>query len=584
MGRLAEAGWDVVIRNGSVIDGSGAAAFKADVAIKDGLIVQVGVVSGAGAEEIDASGKLVTPGFVDIHTHYDGQATWGAHMTPSAWHGVTTVVMGNCGVGFAPCRPEDHDRLIRLMEGVEDIPFPVLTEGLPWNWDSFPDYLDALGRRAFDVDIGAQLPHAALRVYVMGERGANREPATPADIAAMAAIAQKAMEAGALGFSTSRTLNHRTSDGQPTPTLTAAEDELTGIARGLGAAGKGVLQVVSDFGDPRAEFSLLRHMVEASGRPLSFSLVQSPRGPNAWRTLLDALSEATADGLPMKAQVCGRPVGVLLGFELTLNPFSHTEAYKAIADLPFAERLARLQDATFRAALLDQATPAGGHAIAAGLTRNWSTMFLMGDEPDYEQTPDQTIAALAEARGVTPDQLVLDHMLSNGGKGMLYLPFLNYADGSLDPSYAMLTHRDTVPGLSDGGAHVGMICDGSFPTSNLTHWTRDRTRGAKIPLETMIRMQTHDTAEAVGLHDRGLIAPGYRADLNVIDYDALTLEAPGVAYDLPAGGRRLVQRARGYVATLVAGAVTYRDGEPTGALPGRLLRGSQPAPVALAAE
>ena len=325
-------------------------------------------------------------------------------------------------------------------------------------------------------------------------------------------------------------------------------------------------------------------MVEASGRPLSFSLVQSPRGPNAWRTLLDALSEATADSLPMKAQVCGRPVGVLLGFELTLNPFSHTEAYKAIADLPFAERLARLQDATFRAALLDQATPAGGHAIAAGLTRNWSTMFLMGDEPDYEQTPDQTIAALAEARGVTPDQLVLDHMLSNGGKGMLYLPFLNYAEGSLAPSHRMLTHPDTVPGLSDGGAHVGMISDGSFPTTNLTHWTRDRTRGAKIPLETMIRMQTHDTAEAVGLHDRGLITPGYRADLNVIDYDALTLEAPGVAYDLPAGGRRLVQRARGYVATLVAGAVTYRDGEPTGALPGRLLRGSQPAPVALAAE
>ena len=584
MGKLADTAWDMVIRTGSVIDGSGAGAFSADIAIKDGLIAQVGAVSGKGAEEIDAAGRLVTPGFVDIHTHYDGQATWGEHMTPSAWHGVTTVVMGNCGVGFAPCRPEDHDRLIRLMEGVEDIPFPVLAEGLPWNWESFPDYLDALGRRAFDVDIGAQLPHAALRVYVMGERGANREPATPADIAAMAAIAQKAMEAGALGFSTSRTLNHRTSDGQPTPTLTAAEDELTGIARGLGAAGKGVLQVVSDFADPRAEFGLLRRMVEASGRPLSFSLVQSPRGPNAWRTLLDALSEATAAGLPMKAQVCGRPVGVLLGFELTLNPFSHTQAYRDIADLPFADRLTRLQDPTFQAALLDQATPAGGHAIAAGLTRNWSTMFLMGDEPDYEQTPDQTIAALAEARGMTPDQLALEHMLSRGGKGMLYLPFLNYADGSLDPSYAMLTHRDTVPGLSDGGAHVGMICDGSFPTSNLTHWTRDRTRGAKIPLEAMIRMQTRDTAEAVGLHDRGLIAPGYRADLNVIDYDALTLGAPGVAYDLPAGGRRLVQRAQGYVATLVAGTVTYRDGEPTGALPGRLLRGRQAAPVALAAE
>ncbi len=505
-------------------------------------------------------------------------------MQPSAWHGVTTVVMGNCGVGFAPCRPEDHDRLIRLMEGVEDIPFPVLTEGLPWNWESFPDYLDALDQRSFDVDIGTQLPHAALRVFVMGERGANREPANPADIAAMAAIAQKAVEAGALGFSTSRTLNHRTSDGQPTPTLTAGEDELTGVAMGLAAAGKGVLQVVSDFADPREEFAMLRRIVEASGRPLSFSLVQSPRGPEGWKTMLGALSDATAAGLPMKAQVAGRPVGVLLGFELTLNPFSHTEAWQSVAKLSFPERVARLQDPTFRAALLDEATPAGGHAIAAGLTRNWPIMFLMDEEPDYEQTPDQTVAQLAAARGITPDELALEHMLSNGGRGMLYLPFLNYADGSLDPSYAMLTHPDTVPGLSDGGAHVGMICDGSFPTSNLTLWTRDRTRGPKLGVEEVIRMQTHDTARAVGLYDRGLVAPGYRADLNVIDYDHLSLKAPQVAYDLPSGGRRLIQRAEGYVATIVAGQITYRDGEPTGALPGRLLRGSQAAPVALAAE
>ena len=584
MAQAARGPWDLVIRNGVVADGAGGPRFAADIAIKDGKIAQVGVVAGSGAEEIDAAGRLVTPGFVDIHTHYDGQATWGENMTPSAWHGVTTVVMGNCGVGFAPCRPEDHDRLIRLMEGVEDIPFPVLTEGLPWNWESFPDYLDALDKRAFDVDIGTQLPHAALRVYVMGERGANREPATPADIAAMAAIAKKAVEAGALGFSTSRTLNHRTSDGQPTPTLTAGEDELTGVALGLKAAGKGVLQVVSDFTDPKAEFAMLRRIVEASGRPLSFSLVQSPRGPDSWKIMLENLSAASAAGLPMKAQVCGRPVGVLLGFELTLNPFSHTPVYREIAHLSFAERLARLQDPTFRAALLDEATPAEGHAIAAGLTRNWPIMFLMGATPDYEQTPDQTVAALAQARGITPDQLALEHMLSNGGRGMLYLPFLNYADGSLDPSYAMLNHPDTVPGLSDGGAHVGMICDGSFPTSNLTHWARDRTRGPKIGLEAMIAMQTRDTAQAVGLYDRGVIAPGYRADLNIIDFDALTLGAPGVAYDLPAGGRRLVQRATGYVATILAGQVTYRDGEPTGALPGRLLRGAQAAPVTMAAE
>ena len=581
---MSQPTYDIIIRGGEVFDGSGGAGFVADVAIKGGVIVAVGEVAGRGREEIDARGKVVTPGFVDIHTHYDGQATWDNHMQPSAWHGVTTVVMGNCGVGFAPCKPEDHDRLIRLMEGVEDIPFPVLTEGLPWTWESFPEFLDVLQDRQFDVDIGAQLPHAALRVYVMGERGANRETATPADIAAMAAIARRAVEAGALGFSTSRTLNHRTSDGQPTPTLTAGEDELTGIAMGLASAGKGVLQLVSDFADPVEEFAMMRRIVEASRRPLSFSLVQHARAPGAWQVLLDALSEATAAGLPMKAQVCGRAVGVLLGFELTLNPFSHTEAYRSIAHLPFADRLAQLNDPAFRSALLAEAAPAGGHAIAAGLTRNWPIMFLMGETPDYEQTPDQTVAALAMRAGTTPDALALDHMLSNGGRGMLYLPFLNYADGSLDPSHAMLNHPDTVPGLSDGGAHVGMICDGSFPTSNLTHWTRDRTRGPQIGLSQMIRMQSRDTALALGLEDRGLIAVGLRADLNVIDYEGLTLEAPGVAYDLPSGGRRLVQRARGYVATLVAGQVTYRDGEPTGALPGRLIRGAQSARLAMAAE
>ena len=578
-----ERSYDLVIRGGMLADGSGGPAFVADVAVKDGLIAAVGQVSGAGIEEIDARGKLVTPGFVDIHTHYDGQATWDQRMQPSSWHGVTTVVMGNCGVGFAPCRPADHDRLVRLMEGVEDIPFPVLTEGLPWNWESFPDYLDSLEGRSFDVDIGAQLPHAALRVFVMGERGANREDATAEDIAAMAAIAKGAVEAGALGFSTSRTLNHRTSDGQPTPTLTASEDELTGIAMGLAAAGKGALQFVSDFGDPEAEFAMLRRIVEASGRPLSFSLVQSPVQPAQWRLLLDRLEDASGAGLPMRAQVCGRPVGVLFGLELTLNPFTHYPSYKAIAALPLAERAAKLADPAFRAQLLSEGNEASA-AFAANMTQNWKVMFLMGETPDYEQTPDRTVLALAAAKGVRPEELALDHMLTNGGRGMLYLPFLNYANGSLDPSFEMLTHPDTVPGLSDGGAHVGMICDGSFPTSNLTLWTRDRTRGPKLPLEAMVRMQSHDTAAALGLHDRGLVAPGYRADLNVIDYDGLTLGAPSVAYDLPAGGRRLVQRADGYVATIVAGQVTYRDGQPTGVLPGRLLRGARAAPAAIAAE
>ncbi len=578
-----ERAWDLVIRGGTLIDGSGGAPFEADVAIKDGAIALVGQVKGQGAREIDARGKIVTPGFVDIHTHYDGQATWDGHMQPSAWHGVTTVVMGNCGVGFAPCKREDHDRLIRLMEGVEDIPFPVLTEGLPWNWESFPDYLDSLAARRFDVDIGAQLPHAALRVYVMGERGANREDATPADITAMASLAKSAMEAGALGFSTSRTLNHRTSDGQPTPTLTASEDELTGIALGLAAAGKGVLQFVSDFAEPEEEFAMLRRIVERSNRPLSFTLAQSPRHPNQWRTLLERLSEANDAGLTMRAQVAGRPVGILFGLELTVNPFSRHATYGEIAGLPLAERVAHLRDPAFRARLLAE-TPEPAPGLGTNMIQNWPVMFLMGEEPDYEQTPDRTLAVLAQARGVSPQEMALDHMLENEGRGMLYLPFLNYADGSLDPSFAMLNHRDTVPGLSDGGAHVGMICDGSFPTSNLTHWTRDRTRGPKLTLEAMVRMQTHDTAQAVGLHDRGLIAPGYRADLNVIDYEGLTLKAPAVAYDLPAGGRRLVQRADGYVATIVAGEITYLDGEPTGALPGRLLRGAQGAPQAIAAE
>ena len=572
--------YDLVIRGGLLIDGSGAPAAETDLAIKDGRVAATGKIAGVGREEIDARDRLVTPGFVDIHTHYDGQATWDTRMQPSSWHGVTTVVMGNCGVGFAPCKPDDHDRLVRLMEGVEDIPFPVLSQGLPWNWQSYPDYLDALSARRFDVDIGSQLPHAALRVHVMGERGANREPATPADIAAMSAIARRAAEAGALGFTTSRTLNHRTSDGQPTPTLTAAEDELVGIAMGLKAAGRGVLQVVSDFADPEAEFAMLRRMVEQSGRPLSFSLLQSPVHPQAYKILLAALEDAVAAGLPMKAQVAARPVGVLLGFELTVNPFTHHPTYREMAKAPLAERVARLLNPEVRRTLLAEEPV----SQPRGLLANFANMHLMSGEPDYEPTADTSVAAIAKARGVSPQELALDHMLTGGGRGMIYVPLLNYAEGSLDPARAMLDHADTVPGLSDGGAHVGMICDGSFPTSMLTHWTRDRTRGAKLSLEHVIRMQTADTAATVGLYDRGRLTPGMRADVNIIDYDGLRLHAPQVAYDLPAGGRRLIQRADGYVATIVAGEVTYRGGEPTDALPGRLLRGGQAAPTAVAAE
>lgn len=580
---MADLAHDLVIRGGSIADGSGAPAREGDIAIKGDTIVAVGKVSGRGREEIDARGKLVTPGFVDVHTHYDGQATWDERMQPSSWHGATTVIMGNCGVGFAPCRPNDHDRLVRLMEGVEDIPFPVLSQGLPWNWESYPDYLDALAQRRFDMDVGSQLPHAALRVYVMGERGVNREPATPDDISRMAEIAKAAVQAGALGFSTSRTLNHRDSEGRPTPTLTAEEDELVGIALGLKAAGAGALQFVSDFTDAEAEFALMRAMVRKSGRPLSFSLLQGHVAPDKWRLLLDRTAEANAEGLTIRAQVAGRPVGVLLGLELTMNPFSKNPVYREIAALPLAERVVALRDPVFRARLL-ATPPIAEPGFARSTLQNWSNMFRMDGDFDYEPLQSDSLQGIAERQGGSAPALALDAMLENEGRGILYVPFLNYAGFTLDPAHTMLMDANTVPGLSDGGAHVGMICDGSFPTYNLVHWTRDRKRGARIPLEKMVAMQTADTAALIGLHDRGRIAPGLRADINVIDYARLRLKPPTVAYDLPAGGKRLLQGAEGYEATIVAGAITYRNGEPTGALPGRLLRGGRAAPRAIAAE
>ncbi|MCR9222504.1 MAG: amidohydrolase family protein [Hyphomonas sp.] len=566
---------DLVIRGGFVVDGSGTPGRDADIAIDDGRIAQVGDVSGTGVEEIDAKGRLVTPGFVDIHTHYDGQVTWGDALSPSSNHGVTTAIMGNCGVGFAPVRTSDHDRLIRLMEGVEDIPFPVLAEGLPWNWESFPDYLDSLEDRAFDIDFGAQLPHAALRVYVMGDRGANREDASDADIAAMAALAKAAVEAGALGFSTSRTLNHRTSDGQPTPTLTASEKELTGIAMALGEAGKGVLQFVSDFNDPQKEAAMLRRLVEKSGRPLSVSLAQADVAPDGWKHLLAEIEAAAASGLDMRAQVGPRPVGVLLGLELTLNPFSGHPIYQSISQEPFEARVQMLRDPAFRQRLLDD-EPDADNPFVKSILRNFGKMFVLSDPPDYEPSEDKTVAAIARARGTSPEAVVLDLMMADEGRGMIYLPFLNYADGSLDPVRTMLESPASLPGLSDGGAHVGMICDGSFPTTLLTHWTRDRTRGEKLPLEFLIKRQCRDTAAWVGLKDRGVLQPGYRADLNVIDYDGLRLHTPHIVRDLPAGGRRLMQHADGYDATVVAGQVIQRHGEATGAKPGRLVRGAQP--------
>ncbi|MEQ9316280.1 MAG: amidohydrolase family protein, partial [Henriciella sp.] len=445
-------------------------------------------------------------------------------------------------------------------------------------WESFPDYLDSLSDKSFDIDFAAQLPHAALRVYVMGERGANREDATPEDIARMAALAKEAVEAGALGFSTSRTLNHRTSDGQPTPTLTASEEELTGIAMALKEAGKGVLQFVSDFNDPQKEAAMLRRIVERSGRPLSVSLAQSDVAPDGWQLLLGAIEQAVDDGLPMRAQVCGRPVGVLLGLELTMNPFTAHPVYQEIKDKPLAEKLAALRDPDFRARLL-ASKPDPDNPFVKSLLRQFGKLFTLHAVPDYEPEADRTVEAIAKARGISNEEAALDLMLADDGHGLLYLPFLNYAHGSLDPSHAMLASKATIPGLSDGGAHVGMICDGSFPTTMLTHWTRDRTRGPKFPVEWIVKRQTSDTAHWMGLHDRGLLQPGYRADLNIIDYDNLTLHRPEILHDLPAGGRRLMQRATGYTATIVGGEVIYRDGSPTGAKPGRIVRGAQHSPA-----
>jgi N-acyl-D-aspartate/D-glutamate deacylase len=565
---------DVVIRNGTVVDGTGAAARVGDVAVDGDRIVEVGEVTGKGKREIDADGLLVTPGWVDIHTHYDGQATWDPEVTPSSWHGVTTVVMGNCGVGFAPVRPGAQDFLIELMEGVEDIPGTALHEGIDWQWESFGEYLDTLATTPRVMDIAAQMPHAALRAYVMGER-AHDEAATEDDLDAMSDLTEQALRDGAVGFSTSRTVLHRSKHGL-VPGTNALPEEVVAVGEALGRAGHGVFQLVSDQQGAEPERTWLTTLARETGRNVVYSLAQAPYNPTAYRDALTDADALAAEGLNIVPMVSCRPTGMLFGLQSSLHPFITHPSYRDLADLPLAERVARLRDPELRARLLGEEASTG-NLIARTLMSRWDQMFPLGDPPEYEPAPDTSVAATAEREGRSPEAVVLDWLLERDGKALVFAPLASYVDRDHEALREMMTHPRTVLGLSDGGAHCGLICDASMPTYLLTHWVRDRTRGPRLGLEETVRMQTGRTAAVYGLDDRGVLAPGKRADINVVDLDGLRLHAPEMVFDLPAGGRRLVQHVDGYKATMCAGAVTFTDGEPTGERPGGLVRGGAQA-------
>jgi N-acyl-D-aspartate/D-glutamate deacylase len=575
--------YDLIIRNGTIVDGRGGEPYVGDVAVRDGVIEAVGSVNGEGARrEIDATGLLVTPGFVDLHTHYDGQAIWSERLTPSSAHGVTTVVVGNCGVGFAPCRQSDHDVLVDVMAGVEDIPGVVMTDGLPWNWETFPEYMDALDAGKRDIDVAAYLPHSPLRVYVMGQRGADREPATAEDLAKMRALAKEAMEVGALGFASSRLTIHKTESGSPIPSYDAAREEIEEIAKGVVDAGGGLLQFVPDIpaGGYQPVLQTVFDVAEDLDLPVTFTLVVANSGDPTWEDAITMIEKANANagagGAQFTAQLLPRPIGLIIGLQLSANPFVLYPSYREIAHLPLAERVAEMRKPEVRARILAD-KPGVGHPILY-VAQMWDWIYPLGDEPNYEPDPSTSIGARARARGVDPMEEAYDRLLDDDGRAMLLVATSNLQNNSLDTVGKLLHRDDVVLGLGDGGAHYGMICDASYTTYFLAHWARDRKSG-RFTVAEAVRELTSVPARVAGLGDRGRIAPGYKADLNVIDHGALRLHKPVIRHDLPAGGRRLDQTADGYVTTIVSGEIIAENGVPTDARPGKLVRGRKPLPV-----
>lgn len=567
---------DLAIRGGTIVDGSGNAAYVGDIAIKDGRIVQAGGKVDAARRDIDATGCLVTPGWIDIHTHYDGQATWDPYLSPSTWHGVTTAIMGNCGVGFAPVKEERREWLIKVMEGVEDIPGSVLSEGIQWDWETFPEYLDALDRHPKALDIGAQVPHSAVRAYVMGDRAIHHDEASPTDLLAMREVVREALEAGAVGFSTARTFLHKYDQRKYPPGTFATEEELMALGSVMGEVGHGVFQMTANHPAMEQEIPWLRELARHNKLPVLFNLQQTDPAPDVWKDIVKTLDDARDNDIPLMGGISGRPLGILFSWQSTLHPFMSHPTYQKLQELPFDELIAQLRTPEVRQQIMSEQAGLRDRR-AETLFSSFHKIYPFGDEPDYEPLPEWSIAAMASRSGRPPLEIIYDLMLENDGTAILYYPSFNYSYENLDHLHELMQHENTVNSLSDGGAHCGYICDVSMPTFMLSYWTRDRTRGPHLPLEWIVKRQTADTASVYGLSDRGMLKAGLKADINIIDPKALKLHTPEMVFDLPAGGRRLVQRADGYIATIVNGEPIFENGVATGALPGQLLRGQKNA-------